>query len=426
MKKIVYIASICAFLATQTACSPQFEDLFDKSASERLQESMENAQNVLTAAEKGWSMGYFPNTSTRGYILFAKFAADGHVTLTDYNNKGLTSTSTYSMNISQGPVLNFDTYSDVLGHYTDPGTWLGGATGNAGDFEFVIFSVSENEVVLKGKQYGAKAVLRKIEGNGDEATLWREHFDACEAMYGKLFANGVSPVLKVADVPYYTLTNPTSRKFEMYPYGSTNVEEMTPLSYIASTTGIDLAENFLVGGKSVRSFVYDETNGVLVAKEDTDVVIDAPDVYGYFATAGIPYIADGENVYGKFSDSFVSLAKDFNEQYAGKRDLQGVGFMASNGQLIFVVQALATRALFTIPGQVLDDKVVVEPFDAFNFPAADMDKNATLFYNQVAGLKAYLALLPGEYRMENKGGLLLPLIEFVSIENESNRMLLHK
>ena len=154
-KKLFYITGVCALLALQTACSPQFEDLFDKSASERLEEAMDDAESVLTAADKGWAMGYFPNTETRGYVLFAKFNTDGTVTLTDYNNGGLSSTSTYSMNTSQGPVLNFDTYSEVLGHYTDPGTWLGGSTGNAGDFEFVIFNVTEDEVILKGKKYHA-------------------------------------------------------------------------------------------------------------------------------------------------------------------------------------------------------------------------------------------------------------------------------
>ena len=429
-KKLFYIAGVCAVLAVQTSCSPQFEDLFDKSASERLQEAMDDAETVLTAADKGWAMGYFPTTSARGYVLFAKFNADGTVTLTDYNNGGLASTSTYSMNTSQGPVLNFDTYSEVLGHYTDPGTWMGGSTGNSGDFEFVIFNVTEDEVVLKGKKYHAKIVLRKITGDGAQETLWRQHFDACEAMYGKLFARGVSPVLTVANNnqvdTVYRFDNAISRAFEMYPYGSTNPEEMISLSYIASATGIDLAEELTVSGKEVRSFRYDEATMELISREDASVKIAGPEASGYFSTAYLDFIAGAEQVAGKFVAPFADLAANFNTQYAGVRDLQGVGFTMQDGVPVFVVQAVKTKAKFTLPGKLEGGKLIIEQFDAANFSENNMDNNARLFYAQVATLKDFLALLPGEYTLENKGGLLVSHIALTSVVNAADNMLMSK
>lgn len=429
-KKLFYITGACALLALQTACSPQFEDLFDKSASERLEEAMDDAESVLTAADKGWAMGYFPNTETRGYVLFAKFNTDGTVTLTDYNNGGLSSTSTYSMNTSQGPVLNFDTYSEVLGRYTDPGTWLGGSTGNAGDFEFVIFSVNEDEVILKGKKYHAKVVLRKITGAGDMQTEWRNYYDQCEAMYGQLFASGVSPVLvvqsKAGNDTIYRFENAVSRSFEMYPHGSTNPEEMISLSYIASVGGIDLAEELEVGDKSVRSFVYDEASGTLISQEDATVQIAAPDVYDCFVTSGLNFVTDGASVEGKFAAPYAALATNFNTQYSGGRDLLGVGFSLKDGNIVFVLEANRTEALFTLPGSVQDGKLTIEVFDAANFPTDNMDNNARLFYQQVAELKNFLALLPGEYTLTNMGGVSVAFIEMVSVASNGDKFVLSR
>lgn len=437
-KAFYYMAGACAVLALQTACSPQFEDLFDKSASERLEEAMDNAEAVLTAADKGWAMGiYYTHdtrddqgnviaSTTRGRLLFARFTAGGEVTLTDYNQGGASATTTYSMNTSQGPVLNFDTYSEVLGEYVDPGTWLGGSTDNYGDFEFVIFRVSEDEVILKGKKYHAKVVLRKITGDGEMGTLWQAYHNECEAMYGKLFASGVSPLLSVDGKSVYTLTNPTSRTFEMYPYGSTNPEEMTEMPFLAYPGGIDLMEDLTVEGKSVRTFVYDEASMTLKSQEDATVQIVGPDVYEYFPTAYLDFIAGREQIEGKFVAPYEALAADFNAQYAGVRDLQGIGFTVENGKIVFVVQAVKTKAKFTLPGKLEDGKMIVEQFDAANFPEDDMDNNAKLFYQQVAGMKDFLPILPGEYTLENKGGLLVASIELVSVANAADKMLLSK
>lgn len=423
-KKLFYITGVCALLALQTACSPQFEDLFDKSASERLEEAMDDAESVLTAADKGWAMGYFPNTETRGYVLFAKFNTDGTVTLTDYNNGGLSSTSTYSMNTSQGPVLNFDTYSEVLGHYTDPGTWLGGSTGNAGDFEFVIFNVTEDEVILKGKKYHAKIVLRKITGDGVQETLWRTYYDQCEAMYSHLFTTAISPLLKAGDVSYYTLTNPMSRVFGMYPYGSTNPEEMVSVSYVASPYGIDLAEDLTVGDHAVRMFVYDETEKVLKSQESSDVqIVGIPDLNEYFLETTAVYLAGNTALRGGFGTVFATVAAELENVYDGRQELQSVGFTAEGGLFSFVLRTGRTEGRFVIPAKVENGQFVIETFDANNFSADNMDDNAKLFYGRISSIKEMLAVLPGAYNLTNTSDMAINTLDMQSTSSENGLVL---
>ncbi len=423
-KKLFYITGVCALLALQTACSPQFEDLFDKSASERLEEAMDDAESVLTAADKGWAMGYFPNTETRGYVLFAKFNTDGTVTLTDYNNGGLSSTSTYSMNTSQGPVLNFDTYSEVLGRYTDPGTWLGGSTGNAGDFEFVIFSVNEDEVILKGKKYHAKVVLRKITGDGDQETLWRQHYDACEVRFLSLFSNVVDPLLKVGNVFHYTLTTPMTRVFTMFPYGSTNPEEATNLSFVATVDGIDFSSELEVGnGVSCRSFVYNAAENALVSQENADVKIVIPDVYDYFLGLSVEHLATVDRVSGTFATAFASLAAGFVERYEDRQVLESVGFSRMrDGRFAFMLKTARASAMYAIPVHVEDGIFVIDAFDAQNMQADDMDDNGALFYTNVPAVKDMLVALPGAYTLQNNGAFLLNEIEMTSVVNAENKL----
>ena len=185
-------------------------------------------------------------------------------------------------------------------------------------------------------------------------------------------------------------------------------------------------EDLTVEGKSVRTFVYDEASMILKSQEDATVQIVGPDVYEYFPTAHLDFIAGREQIEGKFVAPYEALAADFNAQYAGVRDLQGIGFTVENGKIVFVVQAVKTKAKFTLPGKLEDGKMIVEQFDVANFPEDDMDNNAKLFYQQVAGLKDFLPVLQGEYTLKNKGGLLVSNIELVSMANAADKMLLSK
>ena len=268
-------------------------------------------------------------------------------------------------------------------------------------------------------------MLRKITGDGAQETLWRAYYDQCEAMYGKLFASGVSPVLKVGDDMIYRFDNAVSRAFEMYPYGSNNPEEMIPLSYVASTVGIDLAEELEVNGKSVRSFVYDETAMLLISREDASVQIVGPEVYGYFLELASPYLASEENMKGSFSVAFQALVSDFQNAYEGRQQLKKIGFsIMTDGRFAFTLKMANATACYALPARVENGLLVLEAFDYDN-ATENMDDNATIYYNKVASIKDMLNLLPGTYRLENKSGMHMNVIELLS-EDSANSMLLER
>lgn len=78
MRKIYSIWFLLALLAF-AACSPEEDDLFDKSAAERIDEAIKQDLSVLRGAKNGWVMEYYPSPTKMygGYTFLVSFGEDG-------------------------------------------------------------------------------------------------------------------------------------------------------------------------------------------------------------------------------------------------------------------------------------------------------------------------------------------------------------
>ena len=81
-KTAIILFLVLAIPALLTSCLFDEEDLFDKSASERIEAAKQEAKTVLESAENGWHVRYFPSPTQEfgGYNLFFKFS-EGSVTV---------------------------------------------------------------------------------------------------------------------------------------------------------------------------------------------------------------------------------------------------------------------------------------------------------------------------------------------------------
>lgn len=194
MKKIFfYIMFAVAGLSLQS-CLHDDDEIFDKSAAERINEAVANAKEVLTSSQEGWVMHYYVGQEYAygGLNLAMKFT-DGKVQM--YNETAKNSdgsyksvVSTYKITRDQGPVLAFDTYNDLLHVYGDPaGSGPTDVDGWEADYEFVIMNISEdqNTITLKGKKFYNTIVLERL--NRPVA----EYFDAATKMAESLTNAGV-------------------------------------------------------------------------------------------------------------------------------------------------------------------------------------------------------------------------------------------
>lgn len=214
MKKYIFI--VFALACVLCGCSREEESLFDKSASERAQETLENGFKVLTEAEYGWEMLYFANTESRGYNILLRFMPNGQLIATAKNslttkNKILTdSNSTWAVKNDYGPIITLDTYNSVLHAWADP---QDDGSGYEGDYEFLILHADSNYVKLKGKKHSGYSYLYPLK----EEVKPEDYFANVESIQNRLFANqnlliyktsdGVERLLHYGNTGIFALTN---------------------------------------------------------------------------------------------------------------------------------------------------------------------------------------------------------------------------
>ncbi len=270
--KAKYLVMIALLAATFAACSRDEESLFDKPAAIRAQEAIENAFDVLTSAENGWEMAYFPNleASAKGYNMVVKFNKNGNVNVTaknsaTTNNKIMTDTaSTWAVKSDYGPILTFDTYNDVFHAFSDPKE---DGAGHLGDYEFLILKATSELVLLKGKKHSAYSVMRPMK-NTDLAA----YFTACEKMQTKLFGNNNIVTLHQGNNKMY-LYKGADGQFQSAAYGSPLVAEAATYHPLCATEdGIIVSMGF---GEDIHDhiFYYDSIKGEL--KSDMGAVMNA-------------------------------------------------------------------------------------------------------------------------------------------------------
>ena len=172
MTQVMSVTTTCLLFSALFAlsgCVRDEENIFGVSAAERMRQTLVEYATVLTSAENGWFLDYYPekNQSAGGYSMYLKFLSDGRVTVaceTETNLPAATAdTSRYDLLAEQGPILSFSTYNKVMHYFSEP--YSHDIDGRAGDYEFIIVAASRDEVVIKGKKRGTTMRLQRNAGN---------------------------------------------------------------------------------------------------------------------------------------------------------------------------------------------------------------------------------------------------------------------
>ncbi|MBS9767411.1 MAG: DUF4302 domain-containing protein [Flavobacteriaceae bacterium] len=170
MKKIINILWVI-MLVVAVSCSQETEDLFDKTASERIQASMEKYKEILQSSENGWAFEYYCGGKDKemgGFMLPLIFKEDKVIATMDmYLMFGTplqyADTTNYSLNENGGLTLSFDEYNNNIHFFADPNTFGRKPDGLKGDFEFLLTGYEDDIIYLKGKKYGLPLRMKKIE-----------------------------------------------------------------------------------------------------------------------------------------------------------------------------------------------------------------------------------------------------------------------
>ncbi|NDW10163.1 DUF4302 domain-containing protein [Dysgonomonas sp. 520] len=325
---IFYILTLCAGLLI-TSCTNEEDDLFSKSAAERLNEAIKNSKEALIAAPNGWVMEYFPTPIGGGYAMLVKFEKNGSVTVSAQNKyfpQITTSTSTFDVIGDQGPVITFDSENEVLHLFSYPKDPEGGNDKNGlgleGDYEFVVTDIKEDLITLAGKKRGTRIYLRPLSEN----TNWDEYI-------GNLY--NLDKFLFDSKVPYQYL-NTESGKYRLYS-GESHVFLLTDdtddyvegdgisVPFIVTPEGIKTYSLNSKDGNEFQILNLNSNKSELVAQESS-VTITGLDFLAFFTKEDNwkkGWEIDADNIGGTFKQYYAEIVKNYKETAGYNEDFEG-------------------------------------------------------------------------------------------------------
>ncbi len=252
MKRIYNILFTLIAVLAFTSCSNDIDEVFDKPSAERVNDAIAEYKTVLTSAENGWLMKYYPKANTKygGYNLLLKFGTDGNVTaMSDALGADTKATSHYKLEQSASIVLSFDEYNKVIHFFSDPANPAGigdNGKGMEGDLEFRVLTATADSVVMLGKKRGTKIVMTPMAKDAD----WTETINQIDGLEQEMqfpkYTCEVNDVKYVATSSYRTIT-----------FTSSNAEEgSTTEPYIVTDKGIEYYEPITLNGVTIKGFNY--------------------------------------------------------------------------------------------------------------------------------------------------------------------------
>lgn len=338
MKKIFYILAFALSCSFYQSCVNEEEDIFDNTYDTRVNEHCENALNVLTSNPNGWEMLYFLNNelSIPSYTLLAdfkkegksgsaKFAIKADVTGNKYVESDYTS---FDMTTSNGPMISFSLYNDVLHMFSDPEP---NGKGLMGENDFRVISATNDEVVLTGNKYGAVTILRPLK----EGQNWEEYFDTILDDRNTLFVKNPAPIRLHAGDNVYDLFDGSSYSFNVVE-GGTDLAYGTRHKFLQTNRSIRLQDPLYDNGVYLgQEFFFSEDRTELYAYDSNGNkigYIDSGSPLAFYNSAlssidlskGTPdyhWLLDGKNLggivkeeYDKMVDYFESLPRPIRKQ----------------------------------------------------------------------------------------------------------------
>lgn len=270
MKKIYYLLLLALPLVLQS-CFKDDDDIFDKSASQRMEERLVHDQQVLMGATNGWIMEYFPEKkqSYGGYTMFVKFGDNNAVTVASEKGKAdQTETSMYELIADSGPVLTFNTHNSLFHYFSDPNNpdEIGPIdSGMGGDYEFMVIEATPEKVHLKGKKTGNTIIMTPIATDTSWPDLMQKYIDMADIMNSAAssFNFTMGDLKATATMNYRTL---------LFSYPGTEGYESATASFRVTTDGIVFYTPLHIGGKEITGMKYigeDENMVITLADETT-------------------------------------------------------------------------------------------------------------------------------------------------------------
>ena len=311
MKKILSLTLLLAAGIGFTACVNEEDDLFDKTAAERLNEASALYSSRLMAQPNGWAMQLYPTNDNEapygsGYLVLCRFNKDHSVVVSMKNqftdNVYRTDTSLWEVITDNGPVLSFNSHNDCLHAFTDPEDilWTGNAdepnnetgTGVGGDYEFIIVDAPEDAsyMMLKGKKRGTYNLFTPVE----EGVEYESYLADVETFMKTMFPSS-NPTFDVLHTPNgdFKMTGIDDGIPNIFPYDGDEIIDESFNAFLITKRGDDyylrLRDSFKIENgeeeASEQEFMYHPDQDLFIGTGDDRFIIDGDEPNRFFRQA---------------------------------------------------------------------------------------------------------------------------------------------
>lgn len=259
MKKLAYILGF--FILTQGAasCNRMEDGVFETSSAQRINEAIEKYNQILNEAPFGWELDFYAGDSINpdgGYRMLMDFES-GKVTMAselDMPNAdaGTKVVSTYTFKTDKGPVLSIDSYNDVLHPWSQ--------NGREADFEFVMEQVSAHQIILRGKKFGNRMIMRPLKEEID----WKQYMQEVNDLQVHLLTKLRFKALKAGEnLGYINLDD--------FKLNETENGNSPAVPFTVGNKGISLQKPYRIGGVDIEQLVFDPATESFTAVENSAI-----------------------------------------------------------------------------------------------------------------------------------------------------------
>ena len=278
MKKYIIASLALLFL---TACEYKEDPVFDQNPKERILSSLQNTRKLLEGHDGYWLLTYYPEDYQEGFwvypylstlfpstINFPKYhrSLGGYNFILKFSEGKVTASSEvvptnreettyYSYNISEFPILSFNTKGDIIHHFFSSTTNYHDARG--GEVDFFIDKVEKETFTLRGKRNGNIMTLSKL-------TTDRETFlNKIRENRDKLLGKGLSPI-SIGGTQVKLELFPTTRQIAFLYENDTKYQQQ---AFIVTEKGIKFYEPVSINNVTLSELYFNEDKTALVSPD---------------------------------------------------------------------------------------------------------------------------------------------------------------
>lgn len=318
MKKYI---SLCLALLSFTACQYKEDPVFEQKPTERTLSVLGKYKQVLEGDNGYWLLTYYPEEYREGFWVYPYYptifpstndypkyhrALGGYNFVLKFSEGKVTAssevkttndedTSRYTYSLAEFPILSFNTYGEVLHHFSHVTSNFPNAKG--GEVDFIIEKEQDGGFTLKGKRNENIMILTKL--TTDRETFLNKIRENRDVLKNK----GLSPI-QVGGVEVKLDLFPSVRQLAFIYDEGRKYEQR---AFILTEKGIKLYEPVTINGYTLSEFYLNDAKTAL-ATPDGSISSD------FVTSPLLPPTTAGSSFQIWFLNGYVSpsLVRSFN------------------------------------------------------------------------------------------------------------------